>query len=176
MKKILAIILCCVLVVGLFAACQGTTTEEPESDHVHEENPTQEAGGEEEHNHNHINYKGLTAAATTLEDVAAVEGREADFSFEANGVTYYAYNDVTLDGLTFTQVQYSLGDHVRISCTSITDDPDGVEASWNEAMTELYGAPTEGDGMISWADHTSNFITLTQLNEDTVQLCFYLVA
>lgn len=172
MKKILALLLCCVLVVGLFAACQDATTPtESETDHVFDETAPQE-----EHNHNHVNYKGLTAAATTLEDVVAVEGREADFSFEANGVTYYAFNNVTMDGLSFSQVQYSFGDHVRISCTSTTDDPAGVEASWNEAMTALYGAPSESDGMIRWADHTGNFITLTQLNEDTVQLCFYLVA
>lgn len=187
MKKIIALLLCCFLCLSLFAGCN-QDADQP-TDHTHDENgnhveepSSSEAPTQEDHSdHNHVNYKGLSSAAATLEDVAAAEGREADFSFEAGGTTYYAYNNVSLDALTFTQVQYSFNEgYVRISCTYSADGVlEEIYSLWEQEMTGLYGESSalNADGsVIKWADHTGNYVTLTYLNDTTVQLCFYLTA
>ncbi len=189
MKKIIALLLCCLLCLSLFAAC----TQEPEATQT--ESATESSAAttesssqpetteaEDEHaGHNHVNYKGLSTASATLEELSAAEGREPDFSFEAAGITYYAYNNVTLDSLNFTQVQASFAEsYVRLSCTYTTDVGVGdIRDQWEEYMKELYGEPaalTEDGSVIRWADHTGNYVTLTILNESTVQLCYYLTA
>ena len=189
MKKILALILCGLLCLSLFA-CNNAPAEVEDDhsghDHVEEEiqQPSEETGNEaaDDHSdHHHVNYKGLTSGATTLADIEAVEGKAPDFSFEAGGNTYYAYNNVTFDNLTFDQVQISFNEgYVRISCTRTSESGlDEIYAGWDAAMREMFGDPaqiSETENVAKWADHTQNFVTLTQLNETTVQLCYYLCA
>lgn len=169
MKRLLLILLGCLL---LLAACGGKDARQQ----------TEKAAGasssasSEEHDHNHINYKGLQQSNVTQEDMQTTEGREPDFNFESNGQTIYAYNDVSMDELHFTQVQYTFGEGTcRISCT-FTGASGAEEAyqSYQNAMTALYGEPSDSAAILSWHDHTSNFIMLTKLNETTVQLAFYL--
>ena len=180
MKRFLAIILCVGLLLTFLAGCGSDGSEEESHDHASQSVADPEpSSSEEAHDHNHINYKGLNSKAYTLGDVTAAEGAEPAFSFDANGVTYYAYNNVTLDTLSFTQVQHSfMDDYNRISCTaSELQDTVAVYELWSETMSTLYGAPTVSDnGLLRWSDHTGNYITLTQLNDTTVQLCFYFVA
>lgn len=180
MKKRFALLLCCFLLMALAAACGETAPSDPsEEPAVSEAAAPSESSAEALQDHNHIGYKGLENAAFTLDDVAVVEGRAPDFSVEQSGTTIYIYNDVTLDELTFTQVQYTFSDTGnRISCTYTADS--GLETvleEYKSAMTDLYGAPAEGSGTYptyTWRDHTANFVMLTQLNETTVQLAFYL--
>lgn len=201
MKKLIALLLCCVLCLSLFACTKEPAETEAPTDHIHEENDDHEAGtqpsedlsGEEEEptesqpaaddhsDHAHINYKGLTSGATTLADVEAAEGKAPDFSFESNGVTYYAYKDVSFNHFEFSQVQISFSeDYVRISCTYTAEEGlDEIYAQWNETMIHDFGEPSqisENENVTKWTDHTGNHVTLSQLNETTVQLCYYLVA
>ena len=195
MKKILALLLCLLLLSALAAckrsdtpfsetsqassATEASSTSAPSSAPETTE-PSTEPSTEEAHDHNHINYKGLSDATYTMEDVAAAEGREPDFAVDQNGSTIYIYNNVTLDSLTFTQVQYTFLDTGnRISCTYTADS--GLEEileGYKSAMTELYGTPgesTSANPTFTWYDgHTANRVMLTQLNDTTVQLAFYL--
>ena len=188
MKKILALFLCVLLTVGLFA-CGGETesetstsasteaTEAPTSALVETPADIETAPTEEVHDHLHINFKGLEKKSSTLEDVAQVEGREPDFDFASGESTIYAYNNVAVDGLSFTQAQFTFGaDNVRISCTISGENTEEALAQCKNAMTALYGEPSESSGIFTWRDHTTNFITLMTLNETTVQLAYYLCA
>lgn len=183
MKKILALLLCLLLLTAL-AACKDSTSETtPSSDAAASDaapDATTAPPTEEEHDHNHISYKGLADTSYTIEEVAAAEGRAPDFSVDQYDTTIYIYNNVTLDELTFTQVQYTFSDTGnRISCTYTADSGlDKILEDYKSAMTALYGAPAEGTGATpsyTWRDgHTANFVMLTQLNDTTVQLAFYL--
>ena len=188
MKKILALFLCVLLTVGLFA-CGGETesetstsasteaTEAPTSALVETPADIETAPTEEVHDHLHINYKGLEKKSSTLEDVAQAEGREPDFDFASGDNTIYAYNNVTADGVSFTQAQFTFGaDDVRISCTISGENTEEGMTLCKDAMTALYGEPTESSGIFTWRDHTNNYITLMVLNETTVQLAYYLCA
>ena len=180
MKRILALLLSILMLLAL-AGCGGDGAAPTEQhDHDHETQPTgTEAPTAEVHDHNHINFKGLNSKSYTLEDVIAAEGVEPAFSFDANNITYYVYNNVTTNDFRFTQVQHSfMGEYNRISCTSSgNQDPQSVYVEWTNAMTELYGAALVSEtGMLRWEDHTGNNVTLSILNEDTVQLCFYFTA
>lgn len=187
MKKLLALLLCCVLLVCLLTACIDDISEpdEPEASvatpaDIETEAPATELATEapEEHDHVHINYKGLETAGYTLDDVIAAEGREPDFSFDVGDATYYAYNDVTLEDMTFTQVQFSFSDTGnRISCTYSGDgDQTAVMDGYREALTALFGEPTVSGSTYSWRDgHTDNYVMMTALNETTVQVAFYIV-
>lgn len=188
MKKILALSLFILLIIGL-VACGGETepetstsapteaTEVPTSEFVETPADIETAPTEEVHDHLHINYKGLEKKSSTLEDVAQVEGREPDFDFASGDSTIYAYNNVTADGLDFTQVQFTFGaDKVRISCTISGENTEESMTLCKDAMTALYGDPTESSGIFTWRDHTDNYITLMTLNETTVQLAYYLCA
>lgn len=186
MKKFLVIFLSILLLVTLFTGCGKETdsTESHDHDHGQENQPTQtvapsSSAAPEDHDHNHINYKGLSTKSYALEDVTAAEGAEPAFSFDTNNITYYVYKDVALEELRFSQVQHSfMGDYNRVSCTSSdSGDPAAVLADWEQAMTALYGQPSVSDNnLLRWSDHTGNYVTLTQLNETTVQLCYYFVA
>lgn len=189
MKKILALFLCMLLVFGLAACGVETEPEASASDDPAEtaEAPTSEQAEtpadietiptEEVHDHLHINYKGLEKKSATLEDVAQAEGREPDFDFASGENTVYAYNNVTADGVSFTQVQFTFGaDNVRISCTVSGENTEEGMTLCRDAMTTLYGDPTESGGIFTWRDHTGNFVTLMTLNETTVQLAYYLCA
>ncbi len=186
MKKIIALLLSCLLCLSLFAACSQNPAPSASDPDVSGSNPPADSNASQEstpadahEEHNHVNYKGLNSAGATLEELIAAEGREPEFSFEAGGVTYYAYNNVTLDELSFSQVQASFNEaYVRISCTYSTDVGLGdIYDQWEAHMGELYGAAAPlSDGAVRWADHTGNYVTLTKLNETTVQLCFYLTA
>lgn len=189
MKKIIALLLCCVLCLSLFACGEKAPDATDPTDHTHDENgehveevqPSESESADDHSDHAHINYKGLTSSTATLEDVEAAEGKAPDFSFEAGGVTYYAYNNVTFDTLQFDQVQFSFNEgYVRISCTRTTEEgPEQIHADWKAYMEQTFGDPSqisEHENVLKWADHTGNYITLTQLNDTTVQLCYYLVA
>ncbi|MBO2527674.1 MAG: hypothetical protein CW335_05805 [Clostridiales bacterium] len=184
MKKMIALLLCCALIVCLLAACgtdetvPDTTRAEESVSEVTELTPSDiETEAHEEHEHTHVNYKGLVTADYTLDDVIAAEGREPDFSFDAGGTTFYAYNNVTLNDLTFTQVQFSFSETGnRISCTySGEEDQAAVLDRFRASMTAIYGEPSASGSTSSWYDgHTSNYVMLTTLNETTVQLAFYI--
>ncbi len=176
MKKLLVLLLCCVLLAALAACAEKTEPSAPSEPSV---SPAPSESGGETHDHNHIGYKGLENAGFTMEDVAAAEGRNYDFSVEQSDTTIYIYNDVKLDDLTFTQVQYTFGETGnRISCTYTADSGlDTVLESYKSAMTALYGEPSEGGNAYptyTWHDHTANYVMLTQLNDTTVQLAFYI--
>lgn len=185
MKKILAFLLCCVLTVSLFAACGADDGAPPpfaaadETNAVSEE--TDAAADEtnaaaEAAEDSGINYKGLFSRKVTLEDVKAVEGRDPDFDFAAGDTTYYVYNDVSMDGMTFSQVQFSFGeDSVRVSCTASADEgPSAIIESWKTALTTSYGEPSDSNGTFTWQDGSGNYLMLCALNDTTAQLAFYL--
>lgn len=184
MKKMLALLLCLLLLTALAACKDSASDATPSSDAAATDattaSDTTAPTTEEEDDHNHVNYKGLEDATYTLEEVTLAEGRAPDFSVEQNDTTIYIYNNVTLDTLTFTQVQYTFLDTGnRISCTYTADSGLGeVLESYKAVMTDLYGTPSEGNGStptFTWRDgHTANFIMLTRLNDTTVQLAFYL--
>lgn len=184
MKKMLALLLCLLLLTALAACKDSASDATPSSDAAATDattaSDTTAPTTEEEDDHNHVNYKGLEDATYTLEEVTLAEGRAPDFSVDQNDTTIYIYNNVTLDTLTFTQVQYTFLDTGnRISCTYTADSGlDEVLESYKAVMTDLYGTPSEGSGnapTFTWRDgHTANFIMLTQLNDTTVQLAFYL--
>lgn len=183
MKKLFAVLLCCALLACLLAACIDDTAEPEASDATPADIATEASAADaateapEAHDHAHINYKGLETVDFTLDDVIAVEGREPDFTFDVADTTFYAYNDVTMDDLTFSQVQFSFSDTSnRISCTCSGDeDPAAVMERIQAALTAQFGEPTVSDNLISWSDgHTSNYVMLTVLNETTVQLAYYI--
>ena len=189
MKKILALLLCLLLLAALAACKDSASDAAPSSDAaVSDATEATETGAApdttaqptEEDDHNHINYKGLGDASYTLDDVSAAEGRAPDFSVDQSDTTIYIYNNVTLDALTFTQVQYTFSaSGNRISCTYPADSGlDEIIEGYKTAMTDLYGTPAEGGSsypIYTWRDgHTANYVMLTQLNETTVQLAFYL--
>lgn len=189
MKKLLALLMCAALLVAL-AACAADTKPE-ETDPISSDNPTAAptaapTGGNpttpaEEHDHAHVSYKGLESAAFTLADMEAAEERAPDFTVDQADTTLYVYNNVTLDSLTFTQVQYTYAETGnRISCTFTADSElDTVMEQYREAMTALYGEPNADspDAPVYWIwrdGHTANYVMLTQLNDTTVQLVFYI--
>lgn len=189
MKKLLALLLCCALLVCLLAACSGDSdasavtpsdveTEAPATE-TGTEAPATEAGTEE-HDHTHVNYKGLENGDYTLDDVIAVEGREPDLTYEVDETTtLYIYNDVTLNDLFFSQVQFSFGDsYNRISCTCGGDEEQAVTVDRIlQSMSQVYGEPTASGDTYRWGDgHTANYANLSVLNETTVQLAFYFYA
>lgn len=188
MKKILALFLCVLLTVGLFACGSETEPEAPASDPTETTEPAtsekvetpaniETEPKEDVNDHLYINYKGLEKKSCTLEDVAQAEGREPDFDFASGDSTIYAYNNVTADGLAFTQVQITFGaDNVRISCTINSENTEEALAQCKDAITALYGTPSESAGIFTWRDQSTNFITLMTLNETTVQLAYYLCA
>lgn len=194
MKKFFALFLCCALLTGLLAACgsgdgtappfaspsdietaapAGTEASDapPVSDASDEAGETQSANDD-----GGINYKGLSSRSVTLDDIQAAEGREPDFEFTAGDTTYYVYNNVTLDDLTFSQVQFSFNDtSLRVSCTNSTQtDPSETVSAWNTALSAIYGTPSENGGNYTWSDGSGNYITLCAINETTAQLAFYL--
>lgn len=193
MKKFLLLLLCCALCLCILSGCANRaleddddssselTSEEITSEESISEEITSEESSADEHEHAHVNYKGLVSSSVTLEDIAQAEGRSHNFTFQDSDETeVYVYNDVTMDNFAFDQVQFFLKEsYVRISCTdSSSGDPASLLAQWREEMTQIYGEPSvnSDETLMSWSDHTGNYVTLTQLNDKTVQLCFYLVA
>lgn len=186
MKKILALLLCLLLLSALAACKDSASDAAPSSDAAASDAtetgaaPDTSAQPTEEADHDHINYKGLRDVSYTIDDVSAAEGRDPDFSVDQSDTTIYIYNNVTLDALTFTQVQYTFSaTGNRISCTYTADSGlDEILEGYKAAMTDLYGTPAEGGSgypIYTWRDgHTANYVMLTQLNETTVQLAFYL--
>ncbi len=173
MKKFFAIFLSCVVLLSLGAACSGKETEETTAATEQMTIVPVETEGQAVQTENFINYKGLHTCDYTELDMQGAEGRAPDFSFDSNGVTVFAYNNVSLNDLEFTQVQYSFGDTNRISCTVSTEEPEAVMSDYLAAMTALYGNAAEGGGIYTWRDSTANYVMLTQLNDTTVQLAFY---
>lgn len=189
MKRILLALLCLSL---LLAACskkktpsepsasqtvtQSEAPSEPLSPAQLTQTPATEASEEPPATESGIAYRSLSGAST-VEDMEAAEGRAPDFSFESNGTTVYAYNDVTLpDGLFFTQVQFSFQpDYVRVSCTyTAQENLDTVRGEWCAVMDGRYGASAAGNTQ-TWSDAHGSYAMLTQLNDTTLQLAFYLV-
>lgn len=195
MKKIIALLLCCVLCLSLFACGETTPDETQPTDHTHDANgnhveevqpseaPSEESSepADDHSDHAHVNYKGIVSGSATLQDVEAAEGKAPDFSFEAGGIVYYAYKNVTFESFQFDQVQISFHEsYVRVSCTRTTEEGlADIHADWKGIMMQSFGDPSqisEHENVFKWADHTGNYVTLTQLNDTTVQLCYYLVA
>ncbi|MBQ3355926.1 MAG: hypothetical protein IJG45_02255 [Oscillospiraceae bacterium] len=188
MKKLFALLLCCAMLACLFTACiddvsdldaakDGASVATPSDAATEASSASDATDASEEHEHEHVNYKGLDDGAITLEDVIAAESREPDFSFEVGEETYYAYNDVTLGDLTFMQVQVSFREAgARISCKCrYADDPADVMDQIREAMTAQFGEPAASGDSYTWLDgHTPNRARLSVLNEDTVELVFEL--
>ncbi len=213
MKKILAIILCLVMLLSL-AACSNTATDTAEEDttaapetesqsasetnapetDASESESAEEADGEE-HDHVHINYRGRTEYFDA-DDLAEIEGRERDFVYEQGEYNLYVYNNVTIDGMDFTQVQFTFnGTTARVSATYSTNmllteqaptaeeiekDTEEKLAFFNETLSAMYGEGTVGEqhgsNYTSWSDHTGNYIILTRINESTIQVAYYIGA
>ena len=189
MKKLLALLLCLSMMLCL-AAC-GQPEGEETTDTVTQS--VSENVSEEEHDHNHIGYKGQEKIFTP-EDMVSIEGRECDFTYEQNDSTLYIYNDVTVGEMSFTQVQFTFNeDHNRISCTytvdagteeaprseeEIASDMAAAMSGYEQSLTALYGegARSEQHGyeLVSWRDHTGNYIILTQINDKTAQVAYYI--
>ena len=182
MKKLIALLLSCALLVCLFSACgteapTNSTTQTEESVAEATELTPSDIETEAPVANEYINYKGLTTADYTLDDVIAAEGREPDFNFEVGDTTYYAYNNVTLEDMTFTQVQFSFTDAGnRISCTySGDEDQTAVMDRFCDSLSGMFGSCTASETMFSWTDGlTANYVMLTALNETTVQVAFYI--
>ncbi len=183
MKKLIVLTLCLALLISCFAACKsgkdnttgstvaaGTTVP---AESATDPQPPADA--------TRINYKGLETATFTEAEMKAAEGRDQDFDVPQGDAVMYIYNNVTLDTLAFTQVQYTFSEQFnRISCTYTGEGPDATLENYKAAMTAIYGEPTSsttGDGqtIYSWHDGVSaNYLQLMLLNADTVQLVFYL--
>ena len=194
MKKLIALILCLMMLVSL-AACGGEEAAPTEEDeHVHTEDTT--TGEADEHaDHNHISYREQQYVFTP-EELTAIEGRECDFTYEQNESVIYIYNAIEVDGMDFTQAQFTFAeDHNRISCTYTADkgteeaprseedifaDTEGMMTAYRATLTEKYGEGVEteqhGSKLISWSDHTGNYIILTRINDTTIQVAFYIYA
>ncbi|MBE6985598.1 MAG: hypothetical protein E7434_08350 [Ruminococcaceae bacterium] len=208
MKQILSLLLCLVMLFALVACSNEKSAEEttaapsnapidaettaaPESndDNASEEQPS------EEHDHTHINYRGRQTMFTA-DDLSEIEGREYDFTYEQNGNPIYIYNNVTVDNMSFTQVQFSFSEaNVRVSCTytaskgteeapvsdeDIQKETDEKLASYKSALTAIYGEGAQGEQhgstYTSWSDHSGNYIIMTRINETTVQVAYYICA
>lgn len=192
MKKLIALILCLMMLTALVAcADSGETTE---NTNAQAENNTSSAEGEQ-HDHNHISYRDRVYVFTP-EELAAIEGRDCDFTYEQNDSVIYIYNNIAVDGMDFTQAQFTFAeDHNRISCTYTADkgtdeapraaeellaDTEGQMTAYRAALTAKYGEGVEseqhGSKLISWSDHTGNYIILTRINDTTIQVAFYIYA
>lgn len=167
MKNLLTLLLCAVLLCSFLSACSAAPDAESTEKTAVSVTQASDIPG--------INYKGLSRRTVTLEDVKAVEGREPDFVYSPQeNTTFYIYNDVTMDGLSFSQVQFFFGESfARASCAYIGDDPDGVLEQWKTAMTDLYGESTESDGVFRWEDSLGNYCTLC-IEEGITQLAIFL--
>lgn len=183
MKKTLALLLCCVLTLGLFAACSAGDGIAPPFVSPADIAATTDAAASESApdtvEESGINYKGLSSRSVTLDDVIKAEGREPDFEYAVDETTtYYIYNDVTLYDLTFEQMQVSFEeDKVRLSCTSTSaEGPSALVTAWAQSLSDHYGAPSESGGNYTWHDSTGNYLMLCVLNDTTAQLAFYLYA
>ena len=171
------------------ASQEGSDTAEESQDAESSEN------AEEAHDHNHIGYKGQVTVFTP-DALAQIEGKECDFTYEQNGSTIYIYNAVEADGMSFTQAQFTFSeDHNRISCTytvgagteeapkdeeTLKAEVSAILSSYEQSLVSLYGEGTRteqhGYELVSWMDHTGNYIILTQINEKTVQVAYYIYA
>ncbi|MDR0889296.1 MAG: hypothetical protein LBM28_01445 [Oscillospiraceae bacterium] len=174
MKRTLALLLSIVMLLSLFAACDKKTADEHEG-HNHDE-PSESLPADE----NAIAYKDLASSSFDVDAMKTAEGREPDATTEiADGTPLYIYNNVAYLDFTFTQVQYTFSDtRNKISCTISTDDPATTQKDLKDSVTELYGEPSESTtssdaSVYTWRETGSkNYITLMQLNADTVQLAF----
>lgn len=187
MKKLIALLLCLVMLAALSACSkeeQPETTADPQPS---QQEPTQ---AQEAHDHVHINYRGIETRFT-VEDMTALEGRECDYLYDQNGTTIYIYNEIEFDSLYFTQVQYSFTEaYDRVSCTYTADpeldaaqieqDTERVLAEYKQILTDTFGEGTESEQhsgtYFNWIDHTDNYIILTRINETTIQVAYYICA
>lgn len=173
MKKILTLTLCLALLLALLAACGG------ENDETTAPNATG-TPTETERVTVPISFRGLQSATYTEADMIAAMGGAPDFVYEQQGSDLHVYNDVGLDGLTFSQVQFSFDEGSnRISCTySVGGDLQAAFQDYQSAMTGLYGEPSLSEQtqypIYTWYDgQTENYVMLTYINEMTVQLVYY---
>ena len=189
MKKILALLLCAAVISGLCACSKkaeevsvntGAAAPEAPVTTVYEVPVT--TVSEAEKHHVHVNYKGLSHIYTP-EDMEAAEGRPCEFTAGEGEDTLYIYNNVTADGMTFSQVQHTFHkDYNRISCTySSKTDTESMMGSFRETLTGIYGEAAhqeghEGTDLWIWMDHTGNYVILTRINEDTIQVAYYIYA
>lgn len=191
MKKILALILCLALLTALAACGSDETSVTASNEGV---TPTSETAdvsdSSEEHDHTHINYRGRETVFTA-EDLVEIEGREWDFTYDQSGSTIYIYNDVTVDELRFSQVQFSFTDsYARVSATysaeqgatdeQILQDTEEAMQTYLDALTAIYGEGASGEQhgstYVSWNDHSGNYIILTRINDTTIQVAYYIYA
>lgn len=207
MKKIIALLLLLTMLLTL-AAC---ATKEKNSPSKEDENhspsleqedtssfeetttaPQEVEPSEAAHEgHHHIAYRGVSHRFD-LEEMERIEGKPCDYSSESVGATVYIYNNISFDGLDFTQIQYTFSDaSTRVSCThSVSSDLSEEERAAELAelrrkntaiLNGLYGEGNEsensgGISTVSWRDDIGNYILMMQLNDTTLQVCFYLCA
>ena len=196
MKKMFALLLCAALVLGL-CACSAEKEESsalPEETQAETEAPSSETApsteavvpeetpSETEAPHVHVNYKGLDHVYTQ-EDMEKAEGKPCDFVAGEGEDALYIYNGTTADGMNFTQVQHTFHENYnRISCTYSADTgTEEVMASYLEVLTGIYGDAAHQEGhdhadLWTWMDHTGNYIILTRINEETIQVAYYIYA
>lgn len=187
MKKLIALLLCLVMLAAL-SAC----SKEEQSETTTDPQPSQQEStqAQDAHDHVHINYRGIETRFT-VEDMTALEGRECDYLYDQNGTTIYIYNEIEFDSLYFTQVQYSFTEaYDRVSCTYTADpeldaaqieqDTERVLAEYKQILTDTFGEGTESEQhsgtYFNWIDHTNNYIILTRINETTIQVAYYICA
>lgn len=193
MKKIIAVLLLLAMLLTLVAC---STEEEAESSSSTEETtttPVQEVDQSEDdhHDHVHISYRGVSHRFDP-EEMEKIEGKPCDYTSDANGTTLYIYNNVSFDDLYFTQIQYTFSDTTtRISCTYNVGSDLGeeeraaelaeIQSSYLAILSEVYGEGSvsehsDGNTTVTWRDDLENYIYLTQINDTTLQVCFYLCA
>lgn len=200
MKKMIAVLLLLTMLLTL-AACatkeKASPSKEDEKSSSSLEGtttaPLQEVDPSEDvhEGHHHIAYRGVSHRFD-LEEMERIEAKPCDYSSESNGTTLYIYNNISFDGLDFTQIQYTFSDaSTRVSCThSVSSDLSEEERAAELAelrqkdtaiLNGLYGEGNEAENSggiptVSWRDDIGNYILMMQLNDTTLQVCFYLCA
>lgn len=200
MKKIIAFLLLAAMLLTL-AACASEedtpSTEETTTLPTQEADPSESVSDPDEstadahEGHVHIAYRGVANRFDT-EEMERIEGRPCDYTSDAGDTTLYIYNNVSFDGMNFTQLQYTFSDaSTRVSCTySVSGDLGEEERAAELAevlkvdraiLDGLYGEGSEsetsdGSVMISWRDVHGNYVLMMQLNSATLQVCYYLCA
>lgn len=206
MKKIIALMLCLAMLLTLAACANDKSSpddeEETKKPHTHKTSESSDEPTDEEisesiqevdshEGHVHISYRGVSHRFG-LEEMEEIEGRSYDYTSYSGDTTLYIYNNVSFDGLFFTQIQYSFSETTtRVSCTYTADSElseeeisaelTEVQENYRAILDGMYGEGNESETSgslptVSWHDPHGNYIFMMQLNANTLQVCFYLCA